>query len=67
MSNIHLQIKLIECELQVVATMGQHERLVCDDWTILIVLSFFEEKHRELILEDPVLENLLTALSGCVL
>ena len=64
---MHLPIKLIECELQAVATMGQIERLVYEDWTKLIFLSFFEDKHRQLILEDPVLEQLLTALSGCLL
>ena len=66
-SNMHLPIKLIECELQAVATMGQYERLVCEDWAIMIFLSFSEEKHRQLILEDPVLEQLLRALSGCLL
>ena len=66
-SNMHLPIKLIEYELQAVATMGQYERLVCEDWTIMIFLSFFAEKHRQLILEDPVLEQLLTALYGCLL
>ena len=61
---MHFSIKLIECELQAVATMGQYERLVCEDWAIMIFLSSFEEKHRQLILDDPVLEKLLTALSG---
>ena len=64
---MHIPIKLIECDLQTVDTMGQNERLVCEDWTIIIFLSLFEEKHRQLILEGPVLEKLLTSLSGCLL
>ena len=67
MSNMPLPIKHIESELQEVATMGQNERLVCKDWTIMIFLLFCEEKQGQLILEDPVLEQLLTALSGCLL
>ena len=67
MSTMHLPIKVTECELYTGATMGQNERLVCEDWTIMIFLPLYEEKHRQLILEVPVLEQLLTAVSGCLL
>ena len=67
MSNMHLPLKLIECKLQTVSTMGQNERLVCKDYTITIFLLLCEDKHRQLIVEDPVLGQLLTALSGCLL
>ena len=67
-SNMHLPIKLIECELQTVNFHhGKNEPLVFEDWTMMIFLPFYEEKHRQLILEDPVLEQLLTALYGCLL
>ena len=60
--------------------MGHNERLIYEDWTIMIFLPFFEEKHRQLFLEYPVLEQhrqlfleypvleqLLTTLFACLL